>query len=135
MKIWKQLIIGSLIAIAAWTAIGALGASASNSAAGLTLVDGRKTVSAAGAPEALASAQVVFAVTITALEGNAGTVVVGGSTCVGALATRRGRPLAPGESMSIAGNAQMAGFYIDLATIYVDAVTSGDGVSYVAMTR
>lgn len=102
---------------------------------GLTLIDGRATVTTAGTPVALGSDQVVFSITITALESNAGTIVIGGDTVVAALATRRGRPLAPGDSISLSGDPQMAGMWWSLARVKMDAVNSGDGATYAAAVR
>lgn len=84
--------------------------------------DGRKTIASAGTREALAASTTVKEVTITALAGNTGTVVVGGSTVVASASTRRGVPLAAGASITLAID--------DLADIYLDVTTSGEGVSY-----
>jgi hypothetical protein len=61
--------------------------------------------------------------TVTALEGNAGEIVYGGATVVAALgATRSGTPLVQGQSVDIPID--------DLSKVWLDAVNSGDGVSY-----
>lgn len=86
-----------------------------------------KNVATAGTRERVnASALKVRYAYVTAHKNNRDDVVVGGSTVVAALgspgaATRRGLPLAPGDSVSVS--------YDDLTNIWVDAVTSGDGVS------
>lgn len=84
--------------------------------------DGRKTVTTAGTRVVLASSTPCVSVCITALEGNTGKVVVGAVTVVAALATRRGTPLAPGESVTFTVS--------DLAYVYVDSMVNGEGVSY-----
>ncbi|MDQ2084703.1 hypothetical protein RA307_31365 [Xanthobacteraceae bacterium Astr-EGSB] len=85
--------------------------------------DGRKVVTAAGTAEALAVSTVAKFVEITAETDNTGIIVVGGSTVVAALATRRGRPLLPGESTTLPIS--------NLSNVYIDATVSGDGVTYV----
>ena len=88
-----------------------------------TVGDGRKTVTAAATAEALSSTALhVDAVVITAETNNTGMIVVGGSTVVAAVATRRGTPLNPGDHMILEG--------VDLATIYIDSAVNGDGVTY-----
>lgn len=59
---------------------------------------------------------------ITAELDNTGTVVVGGSGVIAALATRKGTPLEPGDSVTVYIN--------DLSLLYLDSVVSGDGVTY-----
>lgn len=91
-----------------------------------SLTDGRTTVTTAGTRVALASSTVVKEVIITAETDNTGIVVVGGSTCVAALATRRGIPLAAGDSVT---------FQItNLNAISLDSTVSTDGVTYVAFS-
>ena len=88
--------------------------------------DGRKTVAAAGTREVLAASTTCKHVTITALAGNTDVVVVGGTTCIAALGTRRGTPLSPGDSVD---------FDIDnLNDVNLDVVASGEGVSYSYLT-
>jgi hypothetical protein len=95
--------------------------------AGTALADGRKVVAAAGTREALVPAPTPARyVTLTALRGNAGDVVVGGNTVVAALAGRRGVPLAAGDSETLPVN--------DLAKVFLDAEVNGDGVSFVYVT-
>ena len=87
-----------------------------------TIGDGRKTVATAGTREALAVSTPCKKVDITAETDNTGIIVVGGSTVVAALATRRGIPLYAGDTYS---------FEIDnLADIYIDTTVSGDGCTY-----
>lgn len=92
---------------------------------GTSLLCGRKTVASAGTAEALASATTVREVVITAETDNTGYVVVGPSTVVAALATRKGTPLAAGDSVTLEIN--------NLSKVYVDAVVSTDGVTYTAV--
>ena len=87
--------------------------------------DGRKTVSAAAA-EALASSTLAKVVIITAETDNTGVIVVGGSTVVALLATRRGTPLFAGDSIVLEID--------NLADVYLDTTVSGDGVTYTYLT-
>ena len=84
--------------------------------------DGRKTVAAAGTAEKLASATKCTSVLITAETDNTGLIVVGASTVVASLATRRGIPLYAGESISIPT--------VDLDQIWLDTTVNGDGVTF-----
>ena len=89
--------------------------------------DGRKVVAVAGTAEALSASTVpILEVTITAEEDNTNMVVVGHSTVVAALATRQGTPLMAGESYTID--------ITNLMAVYIDAVTSGEGVTYSYIT-
>jgi hypothetical protein len=85
--------------------------------------DGRKTVTTAGTAVRVATQPVWSDSTcITALSGNTGTICVGGSTVVAAVgATRRGTPLAAGESVT---------FNCDASLLWIDATVNGDGVSF-----
>jgi len=87
-----------------------------------SLGDGRQTVSTAGSAVALAGATTIKEVTITAEEDNTGTIVVGGSTVVAALGTRRGAPIEAGDSITLKVD--------DLAEVYIDTTVNGDGVTY-----
>ena len=89
-----------------------------------SLLDGRKVVSSAGTAVALASATSVNEVAITALDSNSGTIVVGASTVKAKAEERRGQPLVAGQTVSFGIR--------DLASVYIDATSSGDGVSFVA---
>lgn len=87
-----------------------------------TIGDGRTVVTTAGTRVALAASTACKQVAITAETDNTGLVVVGGSTVVAALATRRGIPLNAGDSIT---------FDIDnLADVYIDSTVSTDGVTY-----
>lgn len=84
--------------------------------------DGRKVVTTAGTALALDTSTPCKKVTITAETDNTGIIVVGGSTVVAALATRRGTPLNAGDSYE---------FDIDnLADVYLDTTVNGDGVTF-----
>lgn len=85
--------------------------------------DGRAFVTTAGTRVALAASTAVKEVTISAELDNTGVLVVGGATVVAALATRRGVPLYPGDSVTIATD--------NLNEVYIDAMVSTDGCSYV----
>ncbi|MFA4973649.1 MAG: hypothetical protein WC683_13645 [bacterium] len=90
------------------------------------IADNRKVVATAGTRETLAASTSAKFVVITAETDNTGVVVVGGSTVVAALGTRRGKPLNAGESL---------GFPLDnLADVYLDVTVNGDGVTYVYLT-
>lgn len=112
----------------------------------MAIITGSGEVAANGTAVALEStsgpATKVRSVIITAGSDNtAGEhIVVGDSNVVGALATRRGHPLAPGESITIDGltadergtRGIGGGLLVDLAEIYVDCITNDDRVSYMA---
>lgn len=85
--------------------------------------DGRKIIITAGMPERLSasSIQIDFVIIQAELD-NAGTVVVGSSTVIAALATRRGVALLGGDSITFAVS--------DLFLIWLDVTSSGDGVTY-----
>jgi hypothetical protein len=85
--------------------------------------DGRKTVTTAGTAVRVTTQPVWSDSTcITALSGNTGTICVGGSTVVAAVgATRRGTPLAAGESVT---------YNCDASLLWIDATVNGDGVSF-----
>lgn len=87
-----------------------------------TVGDGRKTVAAAGTREALGSSTTCRLVTIVAETDNTGVIVVGGASCVAALASRRGIPLEAGDSIDLYVN--------ELAAVYLDTTVAGDGVTY-----
>ena len=90
--------------------------------AGFTTVgDGTATVTTAGTRVQL-SAQACKKVIIQAHESNTGTLVVGGSTVVGALSGRRGLALYPTNS---------AVFQIsNLNLLYIDSTANGDKINY-----
>ena len=89
----------------------------------LTRGEGRQTVTTAGTAVQLSTTSVgASEVIITAETDNTGIIVVGTSTVVAALATRKGTPLLAGESLVIAID--------DLNKIYLDTTVSTDGVTY-----
>lgn len=89
----------------------------------VTVGDGRKTVTTAGTREALGSLTTCRKVTVQAELDNSGVVVVGGSSCVAALSTRRGLALEAGDSEDF--------YVLELADLYLDVTVSGDGVTYI----
>jgi hypothetical protein len=88
------------------------------------LGNGRQTVANAATAAQLSTTSVrANWVTITAETDNTGIIVVGDSTVVASLATRKGHPLTVGASKT---------FLIhNLQEIYLDTTVNGDGVSYV----
>ena len=95
--------------------------------ANTTVTDGRTVVTTAGTRVALASSTACKEVIITAETDNTGIVVVGAAaTVVAAIATRRGVPLAAGDSITL---------QIDnLADIGLDSTVSGDGVTFATLS-
>lgn len=85
--------------------------------------DGRKVVAVAGTREALAGSTACKKVLVTAETDNAGIVVVGSSTVVASLATRRGFALYAGDWCELETD--------NLADVYLDSTVSGDGVTFV----
>lgn len=85
--------------------------------------DGRKTVTVAGTPERLvASNTPCKKVEVQALPGNTNNIAIGASTVDAAAGAERGIVIPP---------TGYATLYIeDLYALYVDAVTSGEGVSF-----
>lgn len=99
-------------------------ATVSSSTSGVTTaVPGRKVVAVAGTAESLAATTTCKKVDIVAETDNTGIIVVGDSTVVAALATRKGVPLYAGDFYSL----EIA----DPATLFLDTTVSGDGVTYV----
>lgn len=92
---------------------------------GSSLTCGRKVVASAGTAEALAASTSIREVVLTAETDNTGYIVVGDANVVAALATRKGTPLAAGQSMTVEVN--------NLAKIYLDSTVSSDGVTYTAV--
>ena len=85
--------------------------------------DGRKVIATAGTPEKLLpSSTLCNWVIIVALEGNTGTVVLGGASVIADAATRRGIPLNASDSVLLS--------IMDLSTLYLDVTSDGDGVSF-----
>ena len=89
-----------------------------------TTISSEKTVTTSGTEVALATTQRVKTVTIRAKVGNTGNIYVGG---VG-VATTTNDGLAPGDALTIT-----AKNWLDLADIYIDADTNGEGVDFYAL--
>lgn len=86
--------------------------------------DGLQLVASAGTAEALASSSTPCRkVIVQARPENTDVVVVGASTVVAAVGTRRGIALVAGASYTF--NVK------DVNLLYVDAVVTGEGVTYV----
>lgn len=92
-----------------------------------TPIDGKKSVTKAGTRVQLSAASAaVHQLDVTALSGNTGQIVVGGSTVVAASgATRSGTPLSAGDTFTV--------YDVDLSTVYLDSTVDGEGVSYSAV--
>ena len=89
--------------------------------------DGRQTVTTAGTRVQLSVSSVTcIKVTIAAETDNTDYIVVGGSTVVAALATRRGIPLGPGDTITIEIS--------NLNLIYLDSLVNTEGVTYTYVT-
>ena len=89
-----------------------------------TLLVPEKTVSAAGTAEALAATQRVKSITVVAKTANTGQVYVGGSD----VASSTNAGLAPGDALEIPAES-----WLDLADIFVDVDTNGEGVDIYAV--
>ena len=87
-----------------------------------TIGDGRKVVTTAGTAVALATTTAIKRVYIQAETDNTGYIVVGASTVVASLSTRRGIALDAGDSLALEID--------DLADVYIDSTVNGDGVSF-----
>ena len=88
------------------------------------LISGEKSVTTAGTAEAMASSQRVKSITIIAKASNTGQVYVGGS----GVASTTNDGLDAGETLSVEAMGWM-----DLAGIYLDADTNGEGVDFYAV--
>lgn len=89
--------------------------------------DGRQTVTTHGTAVALAASTTCKYVIITALSSNTNRVMIGGSTVVAAVgATSRGTPLSANEKIAFPCD--------NLADIYVDSITDGEGVQFTYLT-
>lgn len=87
------------------------------------VADGLQLVAVAGTAEPLvATSTPCRMVEIQARPENTDVVVVGASTVVAAAGTRRGIALVPNASVQIR--------VTDVADLYIDAVVSGEGVSF-----
>ena len=88
------------------------------------LVAGRKVVTTAGTEVALsATAIAVKRVWITALKANTNQVAIGGNPVVAAAGSETGIVLKPTDQ-------PICLHHTNLAAIYVDSVTNGEGVSF-----
>jgi hypothetical protein len=91
------------------------------------VTEDRKVVTTAGTRVSLVAASTPCkSVVITAETDNTGIVVVGGAGVVAALATRKGVPLGPGDSIALD--------VVNLNLIYLDSTVNGDGVTYLYTT-
>ena len=91
------------------------------------LVAGRAEVGTPGTAVQLSTTSIPCAIVIVAAEtNNTNDVTVGGSTVVGALLTRLGIPLGPGDSAVLATD--------DVSNVYIDVITATEGVTYLALT-
>lgn len=101
----------------------------SRSTAIQSVTSGRQTVTTAGTAVQLVTttgATIAQVVVVTAETDNTGVITLGGSDVVAALATRKGTPLAAGQSISLdIGDAQ-----IDLSKLYIDTTVNTDGVTF-----
>lgn len=99
----------------------------------VAFVDGRAVVASAGTAERISSTSAAAtSITITAETDNTGIMVVGNSTVVATLASRRGAPLAAGDSITITPKGLEA---IDIKNIWIDATVTGDGVTFLYQTE
>ena len=84
---------------------------------------GNKTVTTAGTAVQVSSTSIRCSkLEITALETNAGVITVGDSNVVAAVATRKGTPLGPGDTLTMNIH--------DVSKIYIDSTVSADKISY-----
>jgi hypothetical protein len=87
------------------------------------LACGRQTVTTGGTAVALSTtSNPCIQLEITAETDNTGLVVVGDSTVVAALATRKGTPLNAGDTLTL--------YSVDLKDVYLDATVNTDGVTF-----
>ena len=91
---------------------------------GPVFLAGEKTVTAAGTAEAIAAANRVKSIVIIAKAGNTGQVYLGGSD----IASTTNDGLDAGETLSI----EAVG-WMDLANIYLDVDSNGEGVDFYAV--
>tara|TARA_Y100000310_G_scaffold183744_1_gene183866 strand:+ start:333 stop:632 length:300 start_codon:yes stop_codon:yes gene_type:complete len=89
-----------------------------------TFISGEKTVTAAGTAEALASTQRVKSCAVVAKLGNTGKVYLGGSD----VASTTNDGLDPGDVVNLP-----AINWLDLAHVYIDVDTTGEGVDFYAV--
>lgn len=95
---------------------------------GGSLVCGRKVVTTNGTAVQLSTTSTpIIAVAIQAETDNTNPVTVGASDVVGALATRKGIALAAGASITLNVD--------NLTDVWLDCITNGEGVTYMAVVR
>ena len=92
------------------------------------LGDGRQTCGTAGTRVALSATPLMASyLFVTAMTTNTTPVVIGGSTVVASSATQQGLPLQPGETVEFALD--------NVADVFLDAVTNGEGVVFMYLRR
>jgi hypothetical protein len=90
-----------------------------------TISGGTKTISSAGTAEIIVSNEFCTALVVQALESNTTQISVGGSDTLATAASENGIFLDSGETVT---------FYLEnSAIIYMDALTNGEGCSYVLL--
>lgn len=99
------------------------------------LITAQRAVTAAGTPEKIKEApeefqSKVISVTLRAHTGNAGFIYVAYNKIAASAAF--GYVLAAGETLTLDVHDIIDGF-LDLSKIWIDAATSGDGISYIAV--
>jgi hypothetical protein len=104
-----------------WKDLGSIAASGGGVAS--IIGQGRKVVTTAGTPVALAASTAIKSVTIQAEKDNTSDVIIGGSGVVGPLATRQGIFLSPGDTIDFPTD--------NLANIYIDSLVNGEGVTFI----
>lgn len=87
-----------------------------------TIGDGRTVVTTTGTRVVLATSTPAKYVTITAALVNTGIIVVGGTTVVASVSTRRGTPLNAGDTITLPVD--------NLNDVNVDATVSGEAVVF-----
>lgn len=87
-----------------------------------TIVDGQKVVTTAATAVALGISTAIKRIYVQAETDNTGIIVIGSSTVVASLSTRRGIALNAGDSIVIEID--------DLADLYIDSSVNGDGVTF-----
>ncbi len=97
----------------------------------MALSSGRASVTTPGTAVRLSTDALPMAETIlvTAFTDNSDYVVVGASNVVASHSTRIGHPLSPGVSVVLGSDSSP----VQPGDVYVDAVVSGEGVTWVAI--
>lgn len=94
----------------------------------MNIKSGRLVVTTAGTRVPFSATNLpVSRIIITAETDNTNPVTIGDETVVGALLTRVGTPLSAAGDVEVA---QIELFNIDLKDLYLDSMTSGEGVTY-----